>query len=69
MKKNLAGYLVLAAVILILGGDLLLVQIWGYDYSVSSFMYWLSKSFPIVLLLAGIVIGHFWWPVQQPEDP
>lgn len=68
MKGNLAGFLVLAAILLVLGGDLVIVQVWGYDYSVSHFMHWLSQSFPITLLLTGIILGHFWWPVTSSTD-
>lgn len=64
MQDYLAGILVLISVLILLGGDLFIVMRWGYKYSVSSFMHWLAGAFPIVLLLTGIVLGHFWWPIQ-----
>lgn len=60
---KLAGFIVLGAIILLLAGDLFIVMTYGYDASISVFMYNLSKDFPIALLLIGIVMGHLFWPV------
>lgn len=68
MKNNLAGFLVLGAVLLILGGDLLIVQFWGYDYSVSNFMDWVSHTFPITMVLLGIFLGHAVWSRSKDKS-
>ncbi len=64
-KQYIAGFIVLGAVIAILGGDLALVMLYGYDYSVSAFMGWVGKAFPVVPLLVGIVLGHFFFPMRD----
>lgn len=63
VKDYLAGFTVLAAILLVLGMDLFIAMKYGYEYTVSAFMGWLKDEFPIVLLLTGIVLGHLFWPL------
>lgn len=63
IKENLAGFSVLGAFLFLLGMDLFISMTYGYDYTISAFMGWLKVEFPIVLLLIGIVLGHFFWPL------
>lgn len=63
IKEYLAGFSVLAAILFLLGMDLFISMKWGYDFTISAFMGWLKVEFPIVLILIGIIIGHFFFPL------
>ncbi len=63
IKEYMAGFMVLGAILLLLGGDLFICMRWGYNYSISAFMGWLKTEFPITLLIIGIVLGHLFWPL------
>lgn len=32
--------------------------------TISEFLYVTSREYPVVALVAGIVVGHIWWPVK-----
>lgn len=68
-EMKLTGFVILSALLLILGYDLWTVIHYGnYDYSVSQFVYQTSKSFLVVPLLTGIVMGHFFWPMAKDGE-
>lgn len=62
------GFVILAAIGLILGWDLFVVLHDGdYHRTISQWVYQMSKAFMIIPVLVGIVIGHFWWPIHEGE--
>lgn len=61
----LPGFIVLFAVVLVLGFDLIIVLIDGnYTRSISRWVYRTSKDFLILPFLAGVAAGHFFWPLH-----
>ena len=32
--------------------------------TISEFLYVQSKAHPVIALIAGIIVGHIWWPVR-----
>lgn len=65
---RLTGFMLLLAFLFILGFDLFTVLRDGnYSHTVSQWVYQTSKDFMILPFLAGIVAGHFWWPIKGGE--
>lgn len=61
MKKG-TGFVLLGAIVLILVWDLFRVmQDGGYDNTVSAWFHDMSRDWPIIPFLFGIVFGHFFW--------
>lgn len=47
--------------------DLIALSAWGWDETISVAVLTLSKKYPIVAFLAGLVCGHLFWP-QEPSN-
>jgi hypothetical protein len=65
--KRTTGYFVLALVVATLAYDLAAVRAAGYEASVSRFVVNLTKDWPIVPFLAGVVAGHLWFPAAKDK--
>jgi hypothetical protein len=47
--------------------DLYALSAWGWDETISVAVLQLSKKYPVVAFLAGVVCGHLFWP-QEPTN-
>lgn len=36
--------------------------------TISEFLYLNSKQYPIIAVIAGILVGHIWWPVKPKQE-
>lgn len=55
---------VLLVVLAIVGVyDFLAVIYWPDGYTISAYLYSLSRKFPVIPVLVGLVMGHLFWPV------
>jgi len=36
--------------------------------TISEFLYLHSKHYPIIAVIAGILVGHIWWPVKPKQE-
>lgn len=59
-KRIVIGLTALIAAI-----DVALVAIGGE--TISEFLYVTSREYPIVALVAGVIVGHIWWPVRTSK--
>jgi uncharacterized integral membrane protein len=57
-------FTVLMALVLILAYDLFAVYAYGFDATVSVVVFTLAKAAPIIPFLAGVVVGHLFWPIE-----
>jgi hypothetical protein len=48
--------------------DAIAVNLFGYPGTISIVVYEASKNWPIIPFLAGIVCGHFWFPLLGIKD-
>ena len=57
--------LVILIVVLVALADVLLM---GFDQqTISEFLYLSAREYPIVALVAGILVGHIFWPVRASK--
>lgn len=69
-KRTLTGLVILGCIIIILVWDLIRVlQDGGYQNTISAWVGEMSKEFPVIPLLTGIVCGHFFWPMAKENQP
>jgi hypothetical protein len=54
----------LLTLICLLGYDLFAVYRFGYEGTISLVVFTMAKSYPIIPLLTGIVIGHLFFPIE-----
>jgi len=53
--------LVIAAIILLVIYDLIVISMYGKDASISCVFFEYAKANPIVAFAAGLVMGHIFW--------
>jgi hypothetical protein len=54
----------LMALVLLLAYDLFAVYYFGFEGTISVVVFTLAKSAPIIPFLAGVVVGHLFWPIE-----
>ena len=54
----------LLALVALLGYDLFAVYRFGYEGTISLVVFTMAKSFPIIPFLAGVVVGHLFFPIE-----
>lgn len=54
----------LMTLICLLGYDLFAVYQFGYDGTISLVVFTLAKAYPIIPFLAGVVVGHLFFPIE-----
>lgn len=54
----------LLTLIALLGYDLFAVYRFGYDGTISLVVFTMAKAYPIIPFLAGIVVGHLFFPIE-----
>lgn len=54
----------LLTLVCLLGYDLFAVYKFGYDGTISLVVFTLAKAYPIIPFLAGIVVGHLFFPIE-----
>lgn len=62
--KTQTKFALLLALVLLLSYDLFAVYAYGFDATVSVVVFTLAKAAPIIPFLAGLVVGHFFWPIE-----
>ena len=60
-ELNLAFYLMMACVTVLVVADVLIIYFKGVSQSVSCTMYAWAKAYPIIPFMIGLVMGHFFW--------
>jgi len=58
----------LLTLISLLGYDLFAVYRFGYEGTISLVVFTMAKSYPIIPFLAGIIVGHFFFPIEGTND-
>ena len=58
----------LLTLIFLLGYDLFAVYRFGYEGTISLVVFTMAKSYPIIPFLAGIIVGHFFFPIEGTND-
>lgn len=58
----------LFTLIALLAYDLFAVYKFGYDGTISLVVFTLAKAYPIVPFLAGVVVGHLFFPIEGTND-
>ena len=48
----------------LLGYDLFAVYQFGYDGTISLVVFTMAKAYPIIPFLAGVVVGHLFFPIE-----
>lgn len=48
----------------LLAYDLFAVYAFGYDGTISLVIFTMAKAFPIIPFLAGVVVGHLFFPIE-----
>lgn len=43
--------------------DLIVLLVKGSDNTISAVVFNLSKQYPIIPFVAGVIAGHLWWPI------
>lgn len=54
----------LLTLICLLAYDLFAVYRFGYDGTISLVVFTMAKTWPIIPFLAGIVVGHLFFPIE-----
>ena len=54
----------LLTLIALLGYDLFAVYQFGYEGTISLVVFTMAKAFPIIPFLAGVVVGHLFFPIE-----
>ena len=54
----------LFALVALFGYDLFAVYRFGYEGTISLVVFTMAKSFPIIPFLAGVVVGHLFFPIE-----
>ena len=57
-------FVLLASLVSLLAYDLYAVYAHGFDATVSVVVFTLAKAAPIIPFLAGVVVGHLFWPIE-----
>ena len=55
----------LLALMCLLGYDLFAVYRFGFEGTISTVVYSMSKEYPVVSFMAGLVCGHLFWGQEQ----
>lgn len=54
----------LMVLVALLAYDLFAVYQFGFEGTISVVVFTLAKSAPIIPFLAGVVVGHLFWPIE-----
>jgi hypothetical protein len=54
----------LMTLVALLAYDLFAVYRFGYEGTISLVVFTMAKSFPIIPFLAGVVVGHLFFPIE-----
>lgn len=54
----------LMTLVCLLGYDLFAVYKFGYEGTISLVVFTMAKSYPIIPFLAGVVVGHLFFPIE-----
>ena len=54
----------LLTLICLLGYDLFAVYRFGYEGTISLVVFTMAKAYPIIPFLAGIIVGHLFFPIE-----
>jgi hypothetical protein len=57
----------LLALVALLGYDLFAVYRFGYEGTISLVVFTTAKAFPIIPFLAGVVVGHLFFPIEGTD--
>ena len=66
LKKVTAIFIVLTIVIIAVYDVWVYIQAGG-DATISRIVYNFSKDWPIVNIIIGVLLGHFYWPQKVKE--
>lgn len=66
--NKIVGFVLLGAVAFLGIFDLFMMLKYGPTNTISWWVYTMSKDWPILVFLAGIVAGHFWFPMKGIDD-
>lgn len=66
--KTVTRLVLVMVLIALLAYDLFAVYKFGYAGTISLVIFSLSKMYPIVPFLAGIVCGHLFFPIEGATD-
>lgn len=58
----------LLTLICLLGYDLFAVYSFGYEGTISLVVFTMAKAYPIIPFLAGVVVGHLFFPIEGTND-
>lgn len=67
--NKIVGFVLLGVIILLLGFDLFMIIKYGANNTISSYVYTITKEWPILTFLAGVVAGHFWFSMKFDSAP
>lgn len=48
--------------------DFIVMEFVGVDASISKIVYYLAADYPILAVLIGMLVGHFFWPQWKGKD-
>jgi L-lactate permease len=62
------GLVLLATIVGLAGFDLFMMMKYGPNDTISWYVYSITKEWPILTLLVGIVLGHFFFPMKGIKE-
>jgi hypothetical protein len=62
--KTVTKMALIMALMCLLAYDLFAVYRFGYDGTISLVVFTMSKAYPVIPFLAGLVCGHLFFPIE-----
>lgn len=65
---KLTKLIVLGVIALLILYDIVVYAAWGVHATISRVILHWASDIPIVVMIPGVLVGHFFWPQPRPKD-
>lgn len=66
--NKIVGFVLLGVLAFLGAFDLFMMLRYGANDTISSYVYNITREWPILTFLAGVVAGHFWFSMKFDSD-